>query len=92
MSILAWIEDRRKQKLKSGLDRTPNQASPDGSQGLWTRCDSCGIILYIKHLKENQRVCFGCGYHLQMNSNEQKALSIQIHGVLYMKLFLLATH
>jgi hypothetical protein len=33
MSILAWIEDRRKQKLKSGLDRTPNQASPDGSQG-----------------------------------------------------------
>jgi acetyl-CoA carboxylase beta subunit len=52
MSILAWIEDRRKQKLKSGLDRTPgNQASPDGSQGLWTRCDSCGIILYIKHLK-----------------------------------------
>jgi hypothetical protein len=23
MSILAWIEDRRKQKLKSGLDRTP---------------------------------------------------------------------
>jgi hypothetical protein len=22
MSILAWIEDRRKQKLKSGLDRT----------------------------------------------------------------------
>jgi hypothetical protein len=28
MSILAWIEDRRKQKLKSGLDRTPgNQAS-----------------------------------------------------------------
>jgi acetyl-CoA carboxylase carboxyl transferase subunit beta len=72
MSILAWIEDRRKQKLKSGLDRNPgNQASPDGSQGLWTRCDSCGIILYIKHLKENQRVCFGCGYHLQMNSNER---------------------
>jgi acetyl-CoA carboxylase carboxyl transferase subunit beta len=28
-------------------------------------------VVYIKHLKENQRVCFGCGYHLQMNSNER---------------------
>lgn len=69
MSILAWIEDRRKQKLKGSLNQTPgnNTSSTDSSQGLWTRCDSCGIILYIKHLKENQRVCFGCGYHLQMN-------------------------
>ncbi|KAI3423543.1 hypothetical protein D9Q98_010725, partial (chloroplast) [Chlorella vulgaris] len=39
--------------------------------GLWTRCDHCGVILYIKHLKENQRVCFGCGYHLQMSSTER---------------------
>lgn len=73
MSILAWIEDRRKQKLKSSLNQTTGNNSPstDSTQGLWTRCDSCGIILYIKHLKENQRVCFGCGYHLQMNSNER---------------------
>ena len=48
-----------------------NQPPSDGSKGLWTRCDNCGVILYIKHLKENQRVCFGCGYHLQMNSQER---------------------
>jgi acetyl-CoA carboxylase carboxyl transferase subunit beta len=71
MSILAWIEDRRKQKVKSPLTSTTSNNSTDSSQGLWTRCDSCGIILYIKHLKENQRVCFGCGYHLQMNSTER---------------------
>jgi acetyl-CoA carboxylase carboxyl transferase subunit beta len=47
------------------------QPTSDGSQGLWTRCDNCGVILYIKHLKENQRVCFGCNYHLQMDSNER---------------------
>ncbi len=23
----------------------------DRSKGLWTRCDKCGVILYIKHLK-----------------------------------------
>ena len=38
---------------------------------LWTRCDQCGTILYIKHLKENQRVCFSCGYHLQMGASER---------------------
>lgn len=69
MSILSWIENQRKLKLLNA----PNYSyqEPDGSQGLWTRCDHCGVILYIKHLKENQRVCFGCGYHLQMSSTER---------------------
>ncbi len=69
MSILAWIEDQRKLKLLNAPKY--NHPTSDGSQGLWTRCDHCGVILYIKHLKENQRVCFGCGYHLQMNSHER---------------------
>lgn len=69
MSILAWIEDQRKLKLLNAPKY--NHPASDGSQGLWTRCDNCGVILYIKHLKENQRVCFGCGYHLQMNSQER---------------------
>jgi acetyl-CoA carboxylase carboxyl transferase subunit beta len=69
MSILAWIEDQRKLKLLNAPKY--NHPDSDGSQGLWTRCDHCGVILYIKHLKENQRVCFGCDYHLQMNSQER---------------------
>jgi acetyl-CoA carboxylase carboxyl transferase subunit beta len=69
MSILAWIEEQRKLKLLNAPKY--NHPASDGSQGLWTRCDNCGVILYIKHLKENQRVCFGCGYHLQMNSQER---------------------
>ncbi len=69
MSILAWIEDQRKLKLLNAPKY--NHPTSDGSKGLWTRCDHCGVILYIKHLKENRRVCFGCGYHLQMNSAER---------------------
>ena len=69
MSILAWIEDQKKLKLL----KSPKyqDTSSETGQGLWTRCDNCGVILYIKHLKENQRVCFGCGFHLQMNSYER---------------------
>jgi acetyl-CoA carboxylase carboxyl transferase subunit beta len=69
VSILAWIEDQRKLKLLNAPKY--NHPVSDGSKGLWTRCDHCGVILYIKHLKENRRVCFGCGYHLQMNSEER---------------------
>ena len=69
MSILSWLENQRKLKLLNAPNY--NHQESDGSQGLWTRCDHCGVILYIKHLKENQRVCFGCGYHLQMSSTER---------------------
>lgn len=69
MSILSWIEDQRKLKLLNAPKY--NHSDSDESRGLWTRCDHCGVILYIKHLKENQRVCFGCSYPLQMNSTER---------------------
>lgn len=69
MSILAWIENQRKLKLLKAPKYT--ESASETGQGLWTRCDNCGVILYIKHLKENQRVCFGCGYHLQMSSHER---------------------
>lgn len=69
MSMLAWIEDQRKKQLPN-TDKKKNTES-DVSLGLWTRCDNCGVILYVKHLKENQSICFGCGYHLQMTSQER---------------------
>lgn len=64
ISILSWIEDQTEVKTTN-----PNKSSE--TKGLWTRCDNCGTILYIKHLKENQCVCFACNYHLQMSSRER---------------------
>jgi len=69
MSLLDWFDDQRKLKLLTAPKYKHPQS--DGSKGLWTRCDECGTILYIKHLKENNRVCLECGYHLRMNSNER---------------------
>jgi acetyl-CoA carboxylase carboxyl transferase subunit beta len=92
MSILTWIEEKKRLKLLNApkyVNPEFNSDEPDllgdgaqkkviserlrgrSSKGLWTRCDKCGVILYIKHLKENQRVCFGCTYHLQMSSQER---------------------
>lgn len=39
--------------------------------GLWTRCDQCGSVLYIKHLKQDYYVCSTCHSNLQMNSKQR---------------------
>jgi acetyl-CoA carboxylase carboxyl transferase subunit beta len=48
-----------------------SKTAVDRSKGLWTRCDKCGVILYVKHLKEHHHICFGCGHHLKMSSMER---------------------
>lgn len=58
--------------LGSSSDSDSKGTKPvDRSKGLWTRCDKCGVILYIKHLKEHHHICFGCSYHLKMTSQER---------------------
>ena len=64
-----WTKHQRKLEIINALKF--NYPTIDGSHGLWTRCDSCGIILYIKHLIEDYRVCSGCGFNLQMNIEER---------------------
>ena len=43
----------------------------DMPDGLWTKCESCGEIVYNKRLEENFRVCPGCDYHFQMGAWER---------------------
>lgn len=68
MSLFSWIKGEPNPFLHSSKN---SFLESEKNQSLWTRCDRCGVILYIKHLKENQRVCFSCDYHLQMNSQER---------------------
>jgi acetyl-CoA carboxylase carboxyl transferase subunit beta len=69
MSISSLIEDQRNLKLlNASQEKHPGS---DGSLGLWTRCEFCGVILYIKHLKRSHHICFGCGGLLKMSSAER---------------------
>ncbi len=36
--------------------------------GLWTKCDDCGDIIYNKKLEENLRVCPNCNYHFTLGA------------------------
>ena len=69
MSILTWIEKQR--KLKFLNNQKDKQPTPEKCPTLWIRCDFCGMIIFIKHLKTNQSICFGCGFHFRITSQER---------------------
>lgn len=69
MSLLDWFDNRRKLKLLTAQKyRYPKFY---GNKGLWVKCDECGHIIYIKQLKQQQRICPKCSHHLKMPSNER---------------------
>ncbi|MCX5657772.1 MAG: acetyl-CoA carboxylase, carboxyltransferase subunit beta [Candidatus Omnitrophica bacterium] len=44
--------------------------------GLWTKCEDCGEIIYNKALEENLRVCPKCNYHFILNARERIAITL----------------
>ena len=63
-SILYWMKDKHELKI-------PTDPKNVDYKKLWTTCDHCGQLLYIRHLREKLRICKHCKRHLQMNSPER---------------------
>lgn len=40
-------------------------------EGLWTKCEDCGEIIYNKILEENFKVCPKCNYHFVLSASER---------------------
>jgi len=40
-------------------------------EGLWTKCEDCGEIIYNKALEENARVCPKCQYHFVLSAHQR---------------------
>jgi len=40
-------------------------------EGLWTKCEECGEIVYNKKLEENLKVCPKCNYHFRLGAYER---------------------
>ena len=51
--------------------RTRGQSFPPD---LWTKCPSCGEMLYNKQLEKNLRVCTKCGHHFRLRAEARLAL------------------
>ena len=63
----------RKAKAARRTARQSVDALPDG---LWTKCPTCGEILFNKELEKNLRVCNKCGYHYKLSAAERLGMLI----------------
>ncbi|NJN20813.1 MAG: acetyl-CoA carboxylase carboxyltransferase subunit beta [Leptolyngbya sp. RL_3_1] len=66
MSLFDWFANRRKADPVQ-----PDGRERDIADGLWTKCEACGVMAYTKDLKANQRVCLDCGHHHRVFSDER---------------------
>ena len=57
---MAWFR-----KDKSGLAQQEKKNIPEG---LWTKCNSCGEVVYGKKMEELLWVCPSCDYHFRISS------------------------
>ncbi|OGX28550.1 MAG: acetyl-CoA carboxylase subunit beta [Omnitrophica WOR_2 bacterium RIFCSPHIGHO2_02_FULL_67_20] len=44
--------------------------------GLWTKCESCGQLIYNKALEENLRVCPKCDFHFPLAAAQRLKLTL----------------
>ncbi len=54
--------------MKFGLPRRKRRETPEG---LWTKCEGCGEIVFKKELVENAAVCPKCDYHDTLPARER---------------------
>lgn len=59
---MSWIEQILN---KSNITQTRKASIPEG---VWTKCDSCGQVLYRAELERNLEVCPKCDHHMRMTS------------------------
>ncbi len=48
----------------------------DMPAGLWSKCPSCGEIVFRKKIEENLKVCSKCNYHFTLRAEERIHLTV----------------
>ncbi|NEO79120.1 acetyl-CoA carboxylase, carboxyltransferase subunit beta [Moorena sp. SIO4G3] len=66
MSLFDWFANRRK------IEPTPKQPQErEIADGLWKKCEACGVLSYARDLQANQMVCTECDHHMRVPSDER---------------------
>lgn len=66
MSLFDWFANRQ----KSGPISKERQER-EIADGLWAKCEACGVLTYTKDLRTNQMVCPECNHHVRIFSDER---------------------
>jgi len=58
-------------KLLPSRIRTSSEKKKGVPEGLWSKCDDCGAVLYRADLERNLEVCPKCQYHHRLNARKR---------------------
>nr|YP_009297812.1 acetyl-CoA carboxylase beta subunit [Kumanoa americana]AOM67546.1 acetyl-CoA carboxylase beta subunit [Kumanoa americana] len=67
MSLSDWLLEKRTLKNKVN-SHTTNIKIPEG---LWIKCNQCGLLMYYKALNRNLKICPQCSHHFPTSSHER---------------------
>lgn len=67
MSLSDWLLVKRKISTRINGKRI-SSSIPDG---LWIKCDKCGLLMYYKTLEKNSKVCPQCTHHFPTSSHDR---------------------
>lgn len=62
---MAWFRKEKKRLVKQKRELPPD---------VWTKCDSCGEIIYRERLADSSYTCLKCGYHFRIGPEDYAAL------------------
>lgn len=60
-----WITNYVRPRINSIFSRR------EMPENLWSKCDSCGTMLFHRELKDNLQVCTSCGHHMNITPRER---------------------
>lgn len=63
---MSWFE-----KLVPSRIRTEAKGKRGVPEGLWSKCDACGSVLYRAELERNLEVCPKCAHHMRMGARRR---------------------
>ncbi len=72
---MSWFE-----KLLPTRIRTDASSKKSIPEGLWTKCDGCGAVLYRTELERNADVCMKCEHHHRIGARRRLDLFLDQDG------------
>ena len=61
---MSWFQKLRPSRIRT--DHAGNAKGRSIPEGLWTKCDTCGAVLYRDELDRNLDVCPKCNHHMRV--------------------------
>jgi acetyl-CoA carboxylase carboxyl transferase subunit beta len=73
---MSWIE----KLLPPKINRSGASAKKNVPEGLWSKCQGCGTVLYTTDLEKNFHVCPKCSHHHRVGARERLDMLLDPEG------------